>query len=154
MPPEGGSLGEPSGNRDRASAPSGIYECADGHVYIYGGLDPYWAALRAEIGAPNALFAERLARAGEFDAVVAAWTQERTVAQVLETVQRLRIPAGKVRKPVEALDLIRALRPGAAVEHQDTGEAVPAFPALFDGARIDRRPAPALGQGVRMREET
>ena len=151
---EGGPLAGPSGNRDRASAPSGIYECADGHVYIYGGLDTYWAALRPEIGAPDAPFDERLARADEFDAMVAAWTRARSVDEVLWTVECLRIPAGKVRQPLEALGLIRALRPGAAVSERDGGEVVPVFPALFDGARIDRRSAPALGEGVRNKKGT
>jgi crotonobetainyl-CoA:carnitine CoA-transferase CaiB-like acyl-CoA transferase len=34
---EGGQLAPPVGNRDRASAPSGIYPCRDGYVYIYAG---------------------------------------------------------------------------------------------------------------------
>ncbi|UOM32646.1 CaiB/BaiF CoA-transferase family protein [Acuticoccus sp. I52.16.1] len=142
---EGAALGAPSGNRDRASAPSGVYACADGHVYIYAGLDPYWAALRPEIDGEDAPFAERLARADAFDAMVERWTGGRTVEAVLEALKRLRIPAGKVRQPAEALSIIENLRPGGGVMRQPGGEAVPSFPALFDGARIPRRPAPALG---------
>ena len=143
---EGGTLGAPSGNRDRASSPSGIYECADGHVYIYGGLDPYWQSLRNETGGPHASFSERMARAEEFDANVEAWTRPQQADDVLSTLARLRIPAGKVRHPGEALDVIRTLRPDAGVTIRDNGEAVPAFPALFNGKRIDRQPAPPLGQ--------
>lgn len=143
---EGSQLGQPSGNRDRASAPSGIYECADGHVYIYGGLDAYWAALNGEVGVPDAGAAERLARAEEFDGYVEAWTKPQTVEAVLETMARLRVPAGAVRQPPEALDRIRALRPGAGVTEGQGGQMVPAYPALFDGARIVRPVAPALGE--------
>ncbi|MBV0911857.1 CaiB/BaiF CoA transferase family protein [Anianabacter salinae] len=141
---EGMPLGAPSGNRDRASAPSGIYRCSDGHVYIYGGLDAYWRALNTEIGAPDASFAERLERAGEYDAHVEAWTGDKTAQDVLAIMARLRIPAGAVRHPAEALDRIRRLRPGAGVTLHSDGQAIPAYPALFDGARIARTPAPPL----------
>ncbi|MBE0550548.1 MAG: CoA transferase, partial [Rubrivivax sp.] len=71
---EGDALAPPAGNRDRASAPSSIYRCADGHVYILGGLQTYWARLHPLVGGPDALIAERIARAAEFDARVEAWT--------------------------------------------------------------------------------
>lgn len=146
---EGSPLGQPSGNRDRASAPSGIYECADGHVYIYGGLDAYWAALNGQIGAPEASAAERLARAEEFDGYVEDWTKPQSVTAVLETMARLRVPAGAVRQPPEALEGIRALRPGAGVTEAEGGQMVPAYPALFNGARIARVVAPGLGEAPR-----
>lgn len=142
---EGGPIGQPTGNRDRASAPSGIYECADGHIYIYGGLDNYWAALREEIGGRDASFAERLAQAEEFDGIVEKWTRTRSPTEALETLARLRVPAGKVRTPQEALQVIRSFRRDAAVKQTGAGEAVPMFPALFDGERIVRRPAPKFG---------
>ena len=45
-----------------------------------------------------------------------------------------------------ALDRIRAVRPGAGVTEGQGGQMVPAYPALFDGARIVRPVAPALGE--------
>ena len=142
---EGDTLDPPMGNRDRASAPSSIYRCADGFVYILGGLDAYWARLRPLIGAPDAPIAERIARAPVFDAHVEAWTLPQTRAEVLRRMQALQIPAGDVRPPEDALAMIRALRPGAVSQAMPSGEHVPAFPALFDGHRLPRSAAPGVG---------
>ncbi|MCO5731659.1 CoA transferase [Rhizobium sp. SSA_523] len=143
---EGAHLGPPAGNRDRASAPSGIYECADSFVYIYGGLDSYWNALRPIVGGEEAPTAERLRRADEFDAMVEAWTRQRSVEEVLQVVQKLGIPAGTVRHPADGISRIRQMRDGGGTQSLDSGEHVPSFPALFNGKRIRRQPAPALGR--------
>ncbi|MCB5174617.1 MULTISPECIES: CoA transferase [Microvirga] len=142
---EGGSPAPGTGNRDRASAPSGVYPCRDGHVYIYGGLDPYWAKLRPIVGGRDAPLAERIACAAEFDAQVGAWTASRSCAEVLSAMNQVAIPAGAVRDPVSAVAMIRGLREGAVSRRLETGEHVPSFPALFDGERIVRSPAPSLG---------
>lgn len=142
---EGERLDPPMGNRDRASAPSSIYRCADGHVYILGGLDAYWERLRPLVGGEDAPIRERITRAASFDARVEAWTLPQSRAEVLARMQALRIPAGEVRAPEEALASIRALRPGAVSQVLPTGEHVPAFPALFDGRRPARSAAPAIG---------
>jgi crotonobetainyl-CoA:carnitine CoA-transferase CaiB-like acyl-CoA transferase len=151
---EGGVLGKPSGNRDRASAPSGIYECADGHVYIYGGLDCYWSAMGHVIDAPHASAAERLERSEEYDRYVEDWTRPRSVAVVLETMARLRVPAGAVRKPDEGLERVRALRFGAGVTEVGDGQTIPAYPAIFNGARILRRVAPGLEKTAQQPNKT
>jgi len=142
---EGGRLEAPAGNRDRAAAPSNVYACADGHCYIYAGLDPFWAKLRPVVGGEEAGYSERLARAAEFDAQVEAWTSARPRDEVLAEMARLGIPAGAVRAPAEAIEAIRALRPDAVTTRLPSGEHVPAFPALFSGERLPRRPAPELG---------
>ena len=142
---EGDTLPPPAGNRDRASAPSGIYRCADGHVYILGGLDTYWRRLHPLVGGPDAPIAERIARAAEFDGRVEAWTLPQLRDDVLAHMQALQIPAGAVRTPEEALPLVRALRPGAVSAALPSGEHVPAFPALFDGARPARSATPHVG---------
>ena len=142
---EGGALGPPTGNRDRASAPSNVYPCSDGHVYIYGGLDPYWTKLRALVGGGVASLGERISRAAEFDALVGAWTRTRSRDEVLEEMHRLGIPAGAVRHPGEAVERIRQARRGAVTSVLPSGEHVPSFPVLFDGERITRSPAPGVG---------
>jgi crotonobetainyl-CoA:carnitine CoA-transferase CaiB-like acyl-CoA transferase len=143
---EGDALAPPMGNRDRASAPSNIYRCADGHVYILGGLDAYWVKLKPLVGCQDAAsITKRIARAAEFDAMVEAWTLPQRCADVLARMQELQIPAGVVRHPREALALIRALRPGAVSRALPSGEHVSMFPALFDGARLPRSAAPHVG---------
>lgn len=142
---EGETLDPPMGNSDRASAPSSIYRCADGHVYILGGLDSYWARLRPLIGAEDAPIQERIRRAAHFDALVEAWTLPQTREEVLRQARALQIPAGNVQPPAQALALIRQLRPGAVSQALPSGEHVPAFPALFDGLRIARSATPHVG---------
>jgi crotonobetainyl-CoA:carnitine CoA-transferase CaiB-like acyl-CoA transferase len=149
---EGGTLSAPTGNRDRASAPSGVYRCADGHVYIYGGLDPYWAKLGPLVGGRPSSLRERMAKVDEFESYVSSWTSTRPCTDVLAEMERLGIPAGPVRHPVAALALVRSQRPGAISRALPTGEHVPAYPALFDGERIERRPAPHVGGPCRIAE--
>jgi len=142
---EGDALPPPMGNRDRATAPSSIYRCADGYVYILGGLDTYWRKLRPLVGADDAPINERIARAAHFDAQVEAWTLPQRREDVLAQMHALQIPAGNVRTPQEALDMIRGLRPGAVSRAMPSGEHVPTFPALFDGQRPARSATPAVG---------
>jgi len=146
---EGEVLDPPMGNRDRASAPSSIYRCADGYVYILGGLDKYWERLRPLVGADNAPIKERIQRAAHFDAQVEAWTLPQTREAVIAQMHRLQIPVGNVREPGEALDVIRSLRPGAVSRPLANGEHVPAFPALFDGQRLPRSATPLVGEARR-----
>lgn len=143
---EGDALPPPMGNRDRASAPSSIYRCADGHVYILGGLDTYWRKLKPLVGCPDdAPIAERIGRAAEFDALVEAWTLPQLRGDVLALMREMQIPAGAVREPGEALSLIRGFRPGAVSNALVSGEHVLSFPALFDGQRMSRTAAPDVG---------
>lgn len=142
---EGDALAPPMGNRDRASAPSSVYRCADGHVYILGGLDAYWARLRALVGAPDAQIKERIARAAEFDGYVEAWTLPQRRDDVLALMRELQIPAGAVRAPEESVPMIRGLRAGAVSQAMPSGEHVPVFPALFDGRRLPRGATPHVG---------
>ncbi len=146
---EGGSLSAPMGNRDRASAPSSIYRCADGHVYILGGLDAYWRKLRPLVGGADAPIDERIAQCVEFDTRVEAWTLPQPKAEVLARMQAIGVPAGNVNEPVDALARIRALRPGAVSEALPSGEHVPAFPVLFDGRRPLRTAAPSSPRSCR-----
>lgn len=143
---EGDALAPPMGNRDRASAPSSIYRCADGFVYILGGLDAYWARLKPLVGCgDDAPIQERIARAAEFDRLVEAWTLPQRRDDVLASMRELQIAAGAVRGPEEAVAMIRAFRPAAVSQALPSGEHVPVFPALFDGRRVPRSAAPHVG---------
>ena len=143
---EGDELAPPMGNRDRASAPSSIYRCRDGHVYILGGLETYWVKLKRLIGCDDsATIAQRIARAAEYDAMVEAWTLPQRRDDVLATMRELQIPAGAVRRPQEAVAMIRALRPDAVARALPSGEHVPMFPALFNGQRVARTATPRIG---------
>lgn len=143
---EEGTYRAGNGNRDAATAPSNVYACADGFVYLYAGLDKHWRLLRPLVDGPDASAAERLAQAAAFDEIVETWTRTRTVAEVCRQMDELGVPAGPVRDPVSALSTTRAERPGSVLRDEEDGQAVPHFPVSFSGARLHRRPAPALAQ--------
>ena len=76
---------------------------------------------------------------------IEGWTRAHPIAEVLKTMAAHAIPAGPVRHPSDSIDMIRGLRSGAVTSSMANGEHLPAFPALFDGARPRRSPAPELG---------
>lgn len=146
---EGEELPPPTGNGDRASAPSTIFKCADGFVYIYAGLDAYWERIRPYINGKEAGIQERIANASKFEAKVQTWAQNKTQHDILSLMKELGIPAGAVLTPAQAVESIRVMRPGAVTTTMSSGEHIPTFPALFDGRRISRTAAPFLGEGKR-----
>jgi len=137
---EGDAIGPPMGNRDRASAPSSIYRCRTGLSIFLGGLDTYWARLRPLVGGEASSIRERIARAAEFDALIEAWTLPRRRDDVLTLMHDLQIPAGNVRRPEEALAMIRSQRPRAVSAAMPSGEHVPMFPALPRRAEMKSDP--------------
>ncbi|MBS0467865.1 MAG: CoA transferase [Proteobacteria bacterium] len=84
-------------------APSNAYPCQDGWVLVAGNGDSIFKRLMATIGrqdlADDAQLADnagRVARIDEVDAAIAAWTQERTVAEVMRLLSAAHVPVGKV----------------------------------------------------------
>lgn len=132
-----------SGNRDVATAPSNVYACADGHVYVYAGLDKHWRALASLVEGPDAPLAQRMAERDRFDALVERWTRPRSTTEICAELARLQIPAGAIADPVSALAQTARGTAGAVVERDTCGRAVPQFPVLFDGHRLPRTAAPA-----------
>jgi formyl-CoA transferase len=98
-----GAVREPAGSALPGIAPSNAYRCADGVVLVAGNGDSIFKRLMAAIGRPDlgdapdlANNAGRVARVGEIDAAIGAWTLERTVDGVLAVLGAARVPAGKV----------------------------------------------------------
>ena len=104
--PEYGEFGvvrEAAGSALPGIAPSNAYRCADGYVLIAGNGDSIFKRLmaaidRADLGAAPDLArnAGRVARVVEIDAAIEAWTQGRSVDEVLAVLGPARVPAGKV----------------------------------------------------------
>jgi crotonobetainyl-CoA:carnitine CoA-transferase CaiB-like acyl-CoA transferase len=134
------------GNADAATAPSNVYRCSDGYIYIYAGMDKHWALLRPLVGGPDEDAPTRLEAAADYDRLVETWTERHTVAELCGRLDALGIPAGPIRDPVTALDRVREERPGAVIAYAPAGEAVPQFPVTFSGERIERRAAPERPQ--------
>ena len=98
-----GAVREAAGSALPGIAPSNAYPCQDGWVLVAGNGDSIFKRLMATIGREDfgndpqlADNAGRVARVGEIDAAIGAWTQARTVAQVMELLGAARVPAGKV----------------------------------------------------------
>ncbi|MBS0389664.1 MAG: CoA transferase [Proteobacteria bacterium] len=98
-----GAVREAAGSALPGIAPSNAYPCRDGWVLVAGNGDSIFKRLMAAIGrgdlAQDAQLADnagRVARVAEIDGAIGAWTQERSVAQVMESLSAARVPAGKV----------------------------------------------------------
>jgi formyl-CoA transferase len=84
-------------------APSNAYRCADGVVLIAGNGDSIFKRLMALMGRDDlgndpelANNAGRVARVQELDAAIEAWTQTRSVSDVLAALAEASVPAGRV----------------------------------------------------------
>jgi len=98
-----GAVREAAGSALPGIAPSNAYRCSDGFVLIAGNGDSIFKRLmqavgREDLGADPALAdnAGRVARVEELDAAIEAWTLQRPVAEVLDVLGQVKVPAGKV----------------------------------------------------------
>jgi formyl-CoA transferase len=145
------------GNEFGFTAPANLYDCTDGPVYAGVLLDTQWRSLARVIGQPelaeDPAFATLEARAANRDAcnaVFAAWLQERTRAEAIETLTHAGIPIAPVNTYPEAAadphvherDMLQSTR----LEDGST------TPIIGPAAKFSRTPtrvrtgAPALGQ--------
>jgi formyl-CoA transferase len=98
-----GAVREPAGSALPGIAPSNAYRCADGVVLVAGNGDSIFKRLMQAIGREDlgndpglAGNAGRVARVGEIDGAIGAWTAGRTVDEVLRQLGEARVPAGRV----------------------------------------------------------
>ena len=153
-----GRVAERAGNRDPAMAPHGVYPTADGSwVAIAVRDDREGRALAGCMEAPGlaadgryATAADRLARAGELDETVAAWTGLRKAADVEALLQAHGIPAHEAISSATAIRDRQFVARGHFVEldhpiHGRTAVQASRFQLSETPARVDRA-APTLGQ--------
>ena len=98
-----GAIREPAGSALPGIAPSNAYRCADGVVLIAGNGDSIFRRLmqvigREDLGNDPALAdnAGRVARVQALDEAIEAWSQTRSVSDVLARLGEARVPAGRV----------------------------------------------------------
>jgi formyl-CoA transferase len=98
-----GAVREAAGSALPGIAPSNAYRCTDGYVLVAGNGDSIFKRLMSAIGRDDlgndpalADNAGRVKRVGELDAAIEAWTSQRSVADVLEGLNAVRVPVGKV----------------------------------------------------------
>jgi crotonobetainyl-CoA:carnitine CoA-transferase CaiB-like acyl-CoA transferase len=89
------------GNQPAYVAPSNLYRCRDGHVYLAAITPATWRAVtrligRPELGADPALRTaeQRFGERERLDGLIERWTEARTVAEALGRLGEAHVPCG------------------------------------------------------------
>ncbi|MBX3626675.1 MAG: CoA transferase [Rhizobacter sp.] len=98
-----GTVREAAGSALPGIAPSNAYPCTDGWVLVAGNGDSIFTRLMRTIGRsdwaddPTLVGnAARVKRVDEIDAAIGAWTQTRSVTEVLSALNAAQVPAGRL----------------------------------------------------------
>ncbi len=153
-----GYVRERTGGAMPGITPTNAYPCAAGHyVLIAGNGDSIFKRLMEAIGRADlagdpdlAHNQGRVARADEIDAAIAAWTAPRPIDEILETMTKARVPAGRIYSARDiaedphyaAREMIREVVTPDGLRLKVPG----VVPKLSDTPGALRRPAPGLGQ--------
>jgi crotonobetainyl-CoA:carnitine CoA-transferase CaiB-like acyl-CoA transferase len=121
-----GLVRERSGNKSPSFQPYDVYECSDGNVVIASPAptihekicrlleldckDPYWAGARTEINEVNGL---------EFDALLRGWVEERTMNDVIDTLNAEGIPCAPILSSRDAAEDAHYRARGVHIEWDD-----------------------------------
>jgi crotonobetainyl-CoA:carnitine CoA-transferase CaiB-like acyl-CoA transferase len=155
-----GEVGRAAGNHHAAIAPYGLFRCANGSVQIAVGSEALWQKFCAGFGLdPDlpglATNSERVARRDEVIALVEQAFAEFKAADLLDRLEQLGIPSGKVRGVDEVYGWEQTRSQGLLVEvdHATLGRiALPGPPLRFfepsgdERTRTGHRPPPYLDQ--------
>jgi crotonobetainyl-CoA:carnitine CoA-transferase CaiB-like acyl-CoA transferase len=153
-----GYIRERSGSKLPGIAPSNVYKCSDGDYLIGANQDAVFARLCEAMGRPELAkdprYVDHVSRGrnqDELDAIVEAWTQTKTVAEVEQLMIDFSIPAGKIYRAPEMMEDEHFAARGALIEVETerwgTVKMQNAFPFLSDTPSRVRTPAPArVGQ--------
>ena len=98
-----GRAREQVGNRAYFTGPSDLFQCRDGWVYISTIMGGLWRRLLKAIGHEELLNDkelsndfERFEHRDRVDPLVAAWTKQHTVDEVVAKMEEVRIPCGRL----------------------------------------------------------
>lgn len=153
-----GYIRERSGSKLPGIAPSNVYKCSDGDYLIGANQDAVFARLCEAMGRPELAkdprYVDHVSRGrnqDELDAIVEAWTQTKTVAEVEQLMIDFSIPAGKIYRAPEMMEDEHFAARNALIEVETERwgkvKMQNAFPFLSDTPSAVRTPAPArVGQ--------
>jgi len=145
-------------NRGQTSAPSDLFRTKDGWIIAYaigGPMFARWATLMGEESwLTDPRFADDRARGDHGEIIskrMSDWTAQRTTAMALAELEAVKIPAGPVYSPQQALDdtHIRAAGLLADTEYPGLPRPVPLSPMPVDLSETPgrfRRRAPTLSE--------
>jgi formyl-CoA transferase len=153
-----GAVRGPAGSAMPGIAPTNAYRCADGgYALIAGNGDSIFRRLmtligREDLAADPALAdnAGRVARVEELDAVIGAWTAQRSVDDVLAALDGASVPAGRIYTVADiAADphyRARGMLQDVLLDDGSTLTLPGIVPKLSATPGGHRRNAPTLGQ--------
>lgn len=122
-----------TGNRDAYTAPAGIFEAADGYVYLHAGTDPLFKRLTGAMGRGQladdpafATVAARVANVGSVEAVVTDWLSQLTSKEACALLDKAGIPYSEVADVASAShnEQLLAREMVVEVEHVEAGKVV------------------------------
>lgn len=147
------------GNRIIRFSPFNTYRARDGWVAIGAATAAEWQNLLGAMGREDLRSDPDLSRVGwriahndEVDALVGAWTGERSVADIVAALEQADVACAPVRTPKEAIDwphlrargMVGRLR---TAEGRETGIAAAGFPLKFSRSEANHdTPAPRPGE--------
>ncbi len=152
-----GYVRERSGSALPGIAPSNAYPCAGGDLILIGGNgDSIYARLTKAMGRPDLKsdpkfvdHASRGVNQRELDEIIAGWTSERTLPDLLELLGAEGVPASRVYRAPDMLEdpQFAARESIVTTDHPVFGEIrmQNTFPRLSDTPGAVRWPGPALG---------
>jgi crotonobetainyl-CoA:carnitine CoA-transferase CaiB-like acyl-CoA transferase len=142
-----------SGAHHPSICPYGLFRAADGLIQVAVGSDRQWQAFAAGFSLARPAWDRNSGRAADRDAVIAAVNAafaDLPVADLLARLDRLGIPAGRVRGLDEVYQWDQTRSQGLVIEvdHPALGRiSLPGPPLRYDeGGRRDHQPPPLLGQ--------
>jgi crotonobetainyl-CoA:carnitine CoA-transferase CaiB-like acyl-CoA transferase len=154
-----GEVGKAQGNHHPSITPYGLFECKDGMLQIACGSEGLWVKLATAFGIDPAgegmaTNRERVANRDAVNAAVNAAFADRTLAELLTTLDEIGVPAGEVRTldRVYEWDQTRSQGLVLDIDHPVLGSIeIPGPPIRFDdnayaGGRSQHLAPPMLGQ--------
>ena len=148
------------GNRSAAAAPSNIYRCRPGgpndYVFIHCATVDMWKALTRIVGRPEMADdpryhdrRDRVQIVDEIDAMIEAWTEQRSKHEVMEALASAGVPCGAVLDSTEVLGdpHLRKRRFIVDLEHPRRGRyPMPGNPVRLSESPTDVSRSPLLGE--------
>jgi crotonobetainyl-CoA:carnitine CoA-transferase CaiB-like acyl-CoA transferase len=144
--------------------PNALYPCKPGgpndYVYVFcSRANPeHWQRLLTVMGREDLkgdqryeTQAARTERPAEVDAIISAWTRQHTKEECMKLIGAAGVPAGAVFDTVELMSEPSFAERGImqTIEHPTTGKVkMPTWPVRYDGAPVQVKPSPTLGQHV------
>lgn len=152
-----GVVREPAGSALPGIAPTNAYRCIDGWVIIAGNGDRIFQRLMRTIGRDDLAEdpslqnnAGRSSQSATLDAAIEAWTGQRTIAEVLASMERADVPAGRAYTARDIAEDVhyreREMILSASLDDGSTIEVPGIIPKLSETPGSVRRPAPRLGE--------